>query len=254
MNGHVTKPIDPDQLFATLQKWIKPSEKRALSLQPEVSAVGPEAVQDEEQLPEYLPGFDLAAGLERLRGNSRLYRKLLLDFGASYQGAAAEIRKALDTDNLESAHSLVHNLKGLAGNIEATQLLSAAIDMEKLVKSPQKNGRSNKGLNQKFTNLETTLNRALEAVQTLKSPAEEGVAELTTQEIIAVSPELPEEAARRIRTASEMGDVLEIKSIAAELKSRSDDFAPVGDKLIQLADHFDFDSILNLAKELNGSG
>jgi PAS domain S-box-containing protein len=254
MNGHVTKPIDPDQLFATLQKWIKPSEKRALSLQPEVSAVGPEAVQDEEQLPEYLPGFDLAAGLERLRGNSRLYRKLLLDFGASYQGAAAEIRKALDTDNLESAHSLVHNLKGLAGNIEATQLLSAAIDMEKLVKSPQKNGRSNKGLNQKFTNLETTLNRALEAVQTLKSPAEEGVAELTTQEIIAVSPELPEEAARRIRTASEMGDVLEIKSIAAELKSRSDDFAPVGDKLIQLADDFDFDGILKLAKELNSSG
>ncbi len=29
MNGHVTKPIDPDQLFATLQKWIQPSEKRA---------------------------------------------------------------------------------------------------------------------------------------------------------------------------------------------------------------------------------
>ena len=28
MNGHVTKPIDPDQLFSTLQKWIKSSEKR----------------------------------------------------------------------------------------------------------------------------------------------------------------------------------------------------------------------------------
>ena len=22
MNGHITKPIDPDQMFATLQKWI----------------------------------------------------------------------------------------------------------------------------------------------------------------------------------------------------------------------------------------
>jgi hypothetical protein len=49
-------------------------------------------------------------------------------------------------------------------------------------------------------------------------------------------------------------DVLEIKSIAAELKSRSDDFATVCDKLIQLADDFDFDGILNLAKELNSSG
>jgi DNA-binding response OmpR family regulator len=37
MNGHVTKPIDPDQLFATLQKWIQPSEKRATTQKPVVS-------------------------------------------------------------------------------------------------------------------------------------------------------------------------------------------------------------------------
>jgi two-component system sensor histidine kinase/response regulator len=35
MNDHVTKPIDPDQLFSTLQKWIKPSEKRLQDQQPE---------------------------------------------------------------------------------------------------------------------------------------------------------------------------------------------------------------------------
>jgi hypothetical protein len=28
MNDHVTKPIDPDKLFATLQKWIKPLAER----------------------------------------------------------------------------------------------------------------------------------------------------------------------------------------------------------------------------------
>ena len=28
MNGHVTKPIDPDQLFGTLQKWIQPKDNR----------------------------------------------------------------------------------------------------------------------------------------------------------------------------------------------------------------------------------
>ena len=36
MNGHVTKPIDPDQLFAALQKWILPREKRAADRQPDV--------------------------------------------------------------------------------------------------------------------------------------------------------------------------------------------------------------------------
>ena len=28
MNGHVTKPIDPNQLFAALQRWIKPVSKQ----------------------------------------------------------------------------------------------------------------------------------------------------------------------------------------------------------------------------------
>ncbi len=34
MNGHVTKPIDPEQLFATLLKWIKPVAERAAGQDP----------------------------------------------------------------------------------------------------------------------------------------------------------------------------------------------------------------------------
>ena len=45
-----------------------------------------QAVPDEDELLESLLGFDLAAGLKRLRGNKRLYRKLLLDFGAKWNG------------------------------------------------------------------------------------------------------------------------------------------------------------------------
>ncbi len=95
MNGHVTKPIDPDQLFATLQKWIKPSEKRVQARQPEISVEGPEsqAIPEEEELPESLPGFDLSDGLKRLQGNKRLYRKLLLSFATDYCGAANDIRR-----------------------------------------------------------------------------------------------------------------------------------------------------------------
>jgi two-component system sensor histidine kinase/response regulator len=36
MNDHVEKPIDPDKLFSTLQKWIKPSEKRVRVQKPEI--------------------------------------------------------------------------------------------------------------------------------------------------------------------------------------------------------------------------
>ncbi|MGD9181437.1 MAG: response regulator, partial [Desulfobacterales bacterium] len=125
MNGHVTKPIDPDQLFATLQKWIKPGEKRVQVQQPEIPVAHPEsnkAALDEDQLPESLPGFDLSDGLKRLQGNKRLYRKLLLNFATDYGETANDIRSALDAKDFERAHSLVHNLKGLAGNLAATDL------------------------------------------------------------------------------------------------------------------------------------
>jgi len=81
MNGHVTKPIYPDQLFATLQKWMKPSKKRLHVQQTQVpseQAAPDKASQTEDELPESLSGFDLADGLKRLQGNKKLYRKLLL--------------------------------------------------------------------------------------------------------------------------------------------------------------------------------
>jgi len=76
MNGHVTKPIDPDQLLSTLQKWIKPSEERVQVQQSEISVEQPEsdnAFPTDKELPESLSGFDLVDGLKRLQGNQKLY-------------------------------------------------------------------------------------------------------------------------------------------------------------------------------------
>ena len=50
---------------------------------------------------------------------------------------------------------------------------------------------------------------------------------------------------------AEMGDVMQIQSIAEELKSKSDVVAPFCDKLVQLADDFDFDGIQKSMLNLN---
>jgi hypothetical protein len=47
-----------------------------------------------------------------------------------------------------------------------------------------------------------------------------------------------------------MGDVTQIKSIAEELKLKSDAFAPIGDKFIQSAEDFDFEGLAKLVGEL----
>jgi HPt (histidine-containing phosphotransfer) domain-containing protein len=267
MNDHVTKPIDPDRLFTTLQKWIRPVAERtavpkslAASGEPPVLDTPPEpdpVVSGKDELPEFLPGFDLAAGLARLMGNKQLYRKLLVDFGAKYTETASEIREALYVKDFEQAHSLVHNLKGLAGNLEATDLQGAAVGLEKLVKGQTEKTASSKELNQKFAELEDALEQALDSVRSLGAADEKKTIASSKEAIAAVPPELIQKVTERLKTAADMGDVTQIKAIAEELASESDAMAPFCDKLIQLADDFDIDGIekivLNISNKIVAS-
>jgi PAS domain S-box-containing protein len=262
MDDHVTKPIEPDQLFAALQKWIKPVAERTV-VQKSLPASGGLPVHGspaesdqaqpvaEEELPESLPGFDLAAGLERLMGNQRLYRKLLLDFGANYGGTAVEIREALAAKDYSRAQSQVHNLKGLAGNLAAADLQAAAAAMEKLVKGQAAEPAPDKELNRKLIELESALGQALDAVQTIASTAEKKSDECTEYDISCLPPELVRNLAARIKAAAEMGDVVQVASIAKTLKSENNALTPFCDKIIQLSEDFDLAGILNLANELS---
>ena len=68
----------------------------------------------------------------------------------------------------------------------------------------------------------------------------------------ALPPELAQKMAEEVKAAAEMGDVMKIKSIAGELKTQSSAYTPIGDKLIQLADDFDFDGCLQFLEKLMG--
>ena len=156
------------------------------------------------------------------------------------------------TQDFKQAHSLVHNLKGLAGNLEASGLQIAAAELEKLVKGQTAETASDKELYQKLTNLESALNQALGAVQSLGPVAEKKTIASSKDVKVSVPPEQLKKVTESIKDATEMGDVTQIKSIAAKLLAESDTVAPFCDELIRLADDFDFDGIQKLVHELDG--
>ncbi|CAB1076769.1 diguanylate cyclase/phosphodiesterase (GGDEF & EAL domains) with PAS/PAC sensor(s) [Olavius algarvensis Delta 1 endosymbiont] len=254
MNDHVTKPIDPDKLFATLQKWIRPASERADGRKPPLPDAIPESEPTppaEDGLPESLPGFDLEAGLKRLGGNQRLYRKLLLDFGANYGDFAGQINNALAAEDFDQAHSLVHNIKGLAGNLEAGDLQAAAVAMEKLVKGQSPKAGSDEELSRTFAQLEIAINQALEAVQTLGLPVEAKSPEPSDDWRADLPAEQVKEIADKIKAAADMGDVMQIASIAEELKAATPAMTPFSEELIRLADDFDLDGIQSFMNEFD---
>jgi len=130
MNDHVTKPIDPDQLFSTLVRWIKPGERQV----GEGTCPGSEDEKGEADLPLQLPGISMASGLERVGGNVKLYTKLLGKFRKGQEDACAEIKKALESGDRESAVRLAHTVKGVSGNLGAEALYRASAELEKVLK------------------------------------------------------------------------------------------------------------------------
>jgi HPt (histidine-containing phosphotransfer) domain-containing protein len=177
--------------------------------------------------------------------------KLLTNFATDYGEVTNEIREALDSEDFEHAHSLVHNLKGLAGNLSATDLQAAAVNMEKLVKGVDKKAPPSKQLSLRLSQLEAALSQAIESVQNLGVSAEKNICKLTDKEITAIPAEFAQDIAKRIRDAAEMGDVMTLNAIAAEIKTHSDSCIPLSKQIVQMAEDFDLDGIKKLAEALD---
>jgi two-component system, sensor histidine kinase and response regulator len=137
MNDHIAKPIEPENLFANLVKWIQPGERE---LPP--SFIEQEIRPQDEKLtlPESLPGLDINTGVDRIGGNTKSYLKLLGKFQENQKGIINDIEKSLGQKDMKLVERLVHTLKGVSGNIGAMNLHSASLELEKKIKSGKSRG------------------------------------------------------------------------------------------------------------------
>jgi two-component system, sensor histidine kinase and response regulator len=131
MNDHLSKPIDPDALFATLLRWIKPRDNR--STPAETSVTRADSVSDRpthDALPQ-ISGIDTKTALRRTGGNLKRYEMLLGKFGET--NAIKEIRSALAAGDKPTAERAAHSLKGAAANLGATAVADEAAKVESAI-------------------------------------------------------------------------------------------------------------------------
>ena len=145
MNDHVTKPIEPEALFAALKRWVHTAPEKAA------------ARVDDNELPA-IEGVDVAGALKRVAGNRKLYRNLLEQFVAKQGDAAAQIRAALEGGDAALAGRIAHTVKGVAGNLGIVGVQAAAEKVERAIREKS----SLPGNLQ--SELEAALQRAVEAI------------------------------------------------------------------------------------------
>ena len=239
MNGHVGKPIDLDKLFALLVQWIKPKTR------PEIApdAASPTADSLPDLLPAALPGIDIELGLSNVAGNKTLYRQLLLRFEQDFHAAHDRLAQFLRDNDTDAAGELAHALKGVAGNLGASELQACAGDLIGAI-------RHNARVEQTCERWGQALGQVLASIRQLRASMPDG-------------PAAPEEAVTldSDRFAARLAELHErVSAHSLDVDVAFQRLRPYGDKpalrgrlaaLEEALDVFDFASAASLLREID---
>jgi CheY-like chemotaxis protein len=141
MNDHVSKPIEPRDLFSCLLRWVRhraPAPDRdAAGPGGQVSQPGRGAGLADPDVPEGILGLDTELGLRRVLGKKSTYLNMLRMFAAGQDGAVDKAMQALEAGDWDTAVRTVHTTKGVCGNIGAAGAQDQAGHLENALKERQ---------------------------------------------------------------------------------------------------------------------
>ncbi len=126
MMDFIAKPINPEQMISTIEKWLKPGAQVQGALKVQESRAKHKAIPS-------LPGIDQDDGLGHLGNNSSLYRDLLLKFVKTHGNFIAELVNKFNSGDREEARRMLHTLKGMSGNLGMIKLHQKCLDAEVLL-------------------------------------------------------------------------------------------------------------------------
>lgn len=126
MNDHINKPIDPNQMLATIAKWITPAQPTAPYFE---TMRGTGAMPYPEILPE-LPEVRMDEAVRRMGGSVDAYCTILEKFRSGQQNILAKIRSAIAASDWKKAELLAHTLRGLLGTVGADKLSDKSAELE----------------------------------------------------------------------------------------------------------------------------
>ncbi|HEY9193644.1 MAG TPA: response regulator, partial [Methyloversatilis sp.] len=129
MNDHIAKPVDPEDLWVKLLRYVKP--RPAARAMAEIGAARP-MTETAVGLPDLagIEGLDVAAGLGLALGRPSLYLSLLDKFVAGNRDFPDRFAACLAAGDWPSAERLAHTLKGGAAQVGASAVRATAEQIE----------------------------------------------------------------------------------------------------------------------------
>ena len=160
MNDFVTKPIEPDEVFTALIKWIKKKEgtvKEIISKSVKKEIV-PKKTFIEYEIPN-IPGINTHKAFKKLGIGINSYINILKKFYNANFGFLEDLKNVYNDGNTETIIRMLHTMKGVSGSIGAFDLQAISLKSENMVKE-----NKNVDIEVIISNFEEILNPILESI------------------------------------------------------------------------------------------
>jgi two-component system sensor histidine kinase/response regulator len=235
MNDHITKPIEPDRLIATLGKWIQiPADDPASE---SVSVDG-----RLQTMPDLLglKSLQTTEGVRRIGGKVDAYIRQLKRFREHYPNAVKELQRLIADNGIRSAEDYCHALKGVSGNIGAQSLFECVSQID----SDLKNGEIPQP--DQFARMQQLLQLVMDDIDSLST-----ITAATPAVAMPLTHEQVQEKLAQLTAALE-NDLGAAEAILAGLRSgvTGSTLEPAINEIAEKTDSFAIDDALALLKTL----
>ena len=133
MDNYVSKPLQPTELFDTVERLATAFHDDPRATAAESTAVSTARTRPAGQPPLALdspPDFDKAEAMEHAGGDEELLKELLAAFLSEYPPLMDQIRDAIAQGDARRLERAAHTLKGAAGTVAASAAFDAAQRLE----------------------------------------------------------------------------------------------------------------------------
>ncbi len=136
MDDYISKPIDPQELFKIINKWVKAkivrhSEELEIK-QTAAESHAPAATQTitEAKGNDGEPPIDMKTAMSRFDNDMEFYKTMLNEFLNYVPEQIKALEEAVKSGDADEVQRHAHSIKGAAGNLSAIKIFSIAKEIE----------------------------------------------------------------------------------------------------------------------------
>ena len=228
----IVKPIAVWQLVRMLARYTRRRHPAAPSAQAEAPLPAAAERHPAEGFPD-IAGIDREQATALLDGDRALFLELLQRFIAQYRDADARIETALQHDDRAAALRLLHTLRGTAGYLAASKLVTATRQLEDAIKlEDREQGRLFASFGVELHSLTQAATPCFpQARPTTANAALRPAGAIDHVELVRLSTELTELLAHNMLKARRVAE--EIEALLAQ-SALAEPFRPVGEAVRRL--------------------